>query len=314
MVVGPRTCAEFAAGQRAAVERAEQYPRLLVGVGHDRGVQEQHRAAGMRPAVMQRYVRQPGRGDDRFDPPVEAGQERVQPGEQLDRVVQRVRAGVVPHHRGRRVGLQVKTGDEAGEAGAGAAGRPQQVGVVGLVGVDEFAVGGHHVDGDDALAGPAAGAAVPALAALQQVAAEPDRGAVPGRERAAPSGQVRGQFEAALDGRADRDDAGGLVVADVAQGAQVDEEPAVAQAPGRPGVPARADGDRPVPLGGQPDGGDEVIVVARQQDGRRVPVRDPRVEDPPDPGFLVAGLAPQKQAIAHANPLGLHCMEVTFSE
>ncbi|WP_327003228.1 hypothetical protein OHA72_50495 [Dactylosporangium sp. NBC_01737] len=60
----------------------------------------------------------------------------------------------------------MEAGDDAGEAGSGAAGGPQQVGVARLVGVDELAAGGHDVDGHDALARPAPGAAVPAPSAL----------------------------------------------------------------------------------------------------------------------------------------------------
>ena len=49
-------------------------------------------------------------------------------------------------------------------------------------GADQLTVGGHHIDREHALAGPSPRAAVPPLAALEEVAAQPDGRAVPARE------------------------------------------------------------------------------------------------------------------------------------
>ncbi|MEP7022989.1 MAG: hypothetical protein ABJB47_04090 [Actinomycetota bacterium] len=66
---------------------------------------------------MQRDIRQPGGGDHRLDPRIEAGQHAVQPGEQLHRVVEPEGPGVVPHHPRRRARLQLEPGDDPRESG-----------------------------------------------------------------------------------------------------------------------------------------------------------------------------------------------------
>ena len=158
--------------------------------------------------------------------------------------------------------------------------------------VDEPAVGRHHVQPGHALAGPPARPPVPALPALQQVAAEADRGAVPGRERPSPPGQERRELEATRHRpAAPRPPRSPGSVGDVAQPGKVDQQSVVAQAPRRPRVPAGAHADRPAALGRQPDALDHVVIVRREQDCRRKPVRAARVEDAADPGLLVAGLA-----------------------
>ena len=186
--------AELAAGQRAVLERREQPERLGVGVRHHRRVQEQDGPVRARRAVVQRDVRQPGGRDHRLDPPVKTGQHVVQPAEQVDRVVEADRPGVVPHRARRRVGLQAEPGDHPGKARAGPARRPQQVGVLPGVRADQPAVGRHHVQAHHALAGPPARPAVPALPALQQETAEADRRAVAAGERPASFGQERREF------------------------------------------------------------------------------------------------------------------------
>src|SRR6185312_8941217 len=107
------------------------------------------------------------------------------------------------------IGAQMKSRDDAKEARSRSAGGPQQVGVGGLVGVDELAVGGDHVDGRDALARPAVAAAVPSLAALKQEAADTDAGAVAAGKGAAVAGEERRQLGATLDRRAGGGDLGG---------------------------------------------------------------------------------------------------------
>ena len=78
---------------------------------------------------------QPGGRHHRLDPPVEPGQHVVQPGEQLHRVVEAERPGVVPHRARRRVGPQPEPGNDPGEprprprgpptAGRGSSRRPR---------------------------------------------------------------------------------------------------------------------------------------------------------------------------------------------
>ena len=167
---------------------ASSRERLGVGVGHHRRVQEQDRAVRARHAVVQRDVRQAGGRDHRLDPPVEPGQDVVQPAEQLHRVIEAERPGVVPHHPRRLVGLQVEPGDDPGEARAGAARRPQQVGVLPGVRVNQLAVGRHHVQPDHALAGPAR---APARSSPGRPAAGSRRGRPTGSGRRGTPGPAR---------------------------------------------------------------------------------------------------------------------------
>ena len=139
------------------------------------------------------------------------------------------------------------------------------------------------------------GPAVPALAALQQEAAQADRRAVTAGKGPAPFGQKRRQLPPALHGRAGRDHPGGRVVPDVPQLSQVDQQGVVAQAPRRPRVPAGAHRDRPAALARQPHALDHVVVAPGLEHGRREPVRAPRVEDAASASLLVARLAPQDQ-------------------
>ena len=98
------------------------------------------------------------------------GQQLVDPAEQRLEVVELEHPGVVGHRARERIRAQVKAGDDAEEARAGAARRPQQIGVLILVGPDQLAVGGDDVDRGDVLARPAVLAAVPPLPALEQEA------------------------------------------------------------------------------------------------------------------------------------------------
>ena len=99
---------------------------------------------------------------------------------------------------------QVKPGDDSEVAGARTARRPQPVGVLLGVGMDELAVGGDDVDGDHAQAGRPDHPRQPAPSALQQKAAEPDRRAVAGGEEQAMIGQQPVELAAAYAGLDDR--------------------------------------------------------------------------------------------------------------
>ena len=148
----------------------------------------------------------------------------VQPGHHLVEVVE----GVGVHGLGDvarcRHRAEVEAGHHAEEPRPRAAGRPVEVAVLLGVGADQLAVRGHHVDRLDVLRGPAPAAAVPALPALEQEAADADGGAVPAGEEPPALGEVRRQLGAALDGRRGADDAGDVVVRQLAEPAEVDDQ------------------------------------------------------------------------------------------
>ena len=110
------------------------------------------------------------------------------------------------------------------------------------VAVDLFAVGGDDGEPDDALARRAIDAAVPAVSALQQVAAEADALAVPAGEEQALGLEVGHQQAAALT----RTGGGGFVFGvdgGVVEAADVEQHRAVAEMVGREAVPTRDDAD-----------------------------------------------------------------------
>ena len=84
-----------------------------------------------------------------------------------------------------------KASDHAEEARPRAAGRPQQTRRALGVGAHQLAGGGDDVDRLDAHARRAVDAPVPAVPALQQIAAEPDPRAVPGGEEQPVGGRAR---------------------------------------------------------------------------------------------------------------------------
>ena len=121
-----------------------------------------------------------------------------------------------------------------GNPGPAPAGGPEQVGVLGRVGAHELAVGGHHVDGDDALAGPAPrpGCSSPA---------RPGAGSRRGRPTRSGRRGTRGRAAARNGARSSPPRTAGRAAAmpvarrsEVAQPAQVDQQRVVAQAPAPP--------------------------------------------------------------------------------
>jgi hypothetical protein len=79
--------------------------------------------------------------------------------------------------------------DDTEEHGAAAAHRPEHVRVLGFARPDQPAVGHHHLDRLDVVAGEAPRAGVPAEPAAEQVAAQADRVAVSDREGEALRGE-----------------------------------------------------------------------------------------------------------------------------
>ena len=223
------------AGDRAGVERPQRLGSAIEAdpVHHQR-----------RPGVADLGRQRRGDPDrHQLDARRHVVPRRVQPAEHLRGRLGRVHVGGLGQLPVPRPGPQPERGDHAEEAGSGAPGGPEQVGVARLVAPLHLAVGGHHLDRVDRLGRPAPASAVPAHPALQQEAAEPDRRAVPAGEEPPPGGEERVEVDAAPDRRAGRDDAGVVVVAHPGEGGQVDEERVVAERPGGPAVPARADGD-----------------------------------------------------------------------
>jgi hypothetical protein len=105
-----------------------------------------------------------------------------------------------------------------------------------------LAVGGNHVEADDALAGRAVDPAVPAVSALQQVTAETGALAVAAREEQVLLLRV-GHEQAAALARTDYGAGDFGVDVGVIEAADVEQDGAVAQVAGREAVPARNDAD-----------------------------------------------------------------------
>lgn len=229
----------------------------------------------------------------------------MQPGHHLVEVVEAVGVHGLGHVARRRQRAQVEAGHHAEEARPGAAGGPEQVGVLLGVGADQLALGGHHVDGHDVLRRPAPAAGVPALAALQQEAADPDGRAVAAREEPAVAVEERPELGAAAGGRAGRDDLRLRVVRHLAQGIEVEHERVLAHRPLRPAVPAGAYGDLPAALAGQADPQDDVPLVGRAEHGGGLPVGEPAVEDPVHAGGLEAVVVAQPEGAGEGGQGGL---------
>ena len=289
-VVGPLTWPSSRPGQRPVLEDVEQPQHLLVGVGHARGVQQQHRAARVRRPRRRAVRRAAG------SPPAPA-----RPGGPRSAArscsqcttcsasVEREGPGVLPHRRRLRVGLQVEAGDHAGEARAGTAGGPVEIRVLLGVGAHQLAVGGDDVDRDDALAGPALapGRSSPGRPAAGSRRSRRSRSGRPGRPGRARSGTAPARARPSSPGRrCTTPDASSYSMRP--QGAEVDQQRVVVQAPGRPRVAAGAHADPPAALGGEPHAGGDVVRVGGLQHGRRIAIGPARVEDPADPGLLVA--------------------------
>ena len=197
----------------------------------------------------------------------------VQPRHHLVEVGEGERLHGEPEVLGLGQRAQVEAGDDAEEAGPGAAGGPEQVGVLVLRGPDQLAVGGDHVDRDDVLRRPAPAAGVPALAALEQEAADADGRAVPAGEEPAALLEERPELDAALDRGRGRDDLRRLVVRELLESAEVDDQRVGADRPLRPAVPAGAYGDLPAVRLREPDGVDDLglgprLARRRPADGR----------------------------------------------
>jgi hypothetical protein len=126
--------------------------------------------------------------------------------------------------------------------------------------MDLLAVGGDDIQADDALASRAVDAAVPAVAALQQIATDTDALAMPAREEHALRLQVGHQEAAAL---ARTDDGQPLLGIDrhVVEAADVEQNGAVAEVAGREAVSTRNDAHVMAVGPGIADAGDDFVGV-----------------------------------------------------
>ena len=157
------------------------------------------------------------------------------------------------------------------EVAAAAADGPEEVGVL-LVARDvEAAVGGHHVRGEEVVAGQAEAPGEVADAAAQRQPADPG-----GRDDAARGGQTerisRGVHVAPGGAALDAGGLGQRVHPDAAHGGEVDDQRVVRRAESRHAVRPSPYRDCQVVLGREPHGSHHVTGVGRAHDHRRTAV------------------------------------------
>ena len=140
------------------------------------------------------------------------------------------------------VNPQGERGDHTEETRARTASGPIQVGVILGIAVDLFAVGGDELQSKHALTRRPDDLAVPAVSALQQIAAEANAFAVPGGKEQALRVKFIREDTGDLAGPDARDHPIGVDVA-VIEAADVEQHAAVAQMAGIPAVPARTNTD-----------------------------------------------------------------------
>ena len=188
--------------------------------------------------------------------------------------------------------------------------RPIQVGVVLGVDVQLVTVRGDHVEADDALTRRSVHPAVPAVPALEQVAADSHALAVAGGEEQPERIELGRQDAAALAGSDHRDLLVG-VDGGLLQAAHVEQHRAVAQMVGRPAVAAGLDADLLAVGLGVAHGGDHVLGVDRLHDDVRVAVRHPLIPHRrPTCGFIpviAAEEVPRVGKCRHPNLHDSHC-------
>ena len=130
---------------------------------------------------------------------------------------------------------------------------------------------------------------VPSVAALEQIAADGDAGAVTDREEQVVLPQRRVQ-RGALHARLGAGRPRHRVEAEVIQGREVEQEPAVAQVGAHPAVTARADAELHALRAGELDGSHDVLLAVGLDHEVRVAIRGARVPDGARPRLLVAGV------------------------
>ena len=246
----------------------------------------------------ERRGRRAGQGRDQGQLLRRAARERIEMGQHLRGLLGRPHAKA-RHHGRDRMQAEAEARDDA-EVAATAAQRPEQIGVLGLVGGDDRAIGQHHLGFDQVVASQAVAARQPADAAAQ---GEPGHAGV--GDFAARRGQAMG-----LHGRVVvMPEQAGLGACDAAQrvhldalhGREVDHHAAFAHRPAGDAVAAGANGQQQAVFGSEADGRGHLGRGAAAHDEGRPPV-DGAIPD--GAGFVVAGIA-GTQDLAEARLQGL---------
>jgi hypothetical protein len=201
-----------------------------------------------------------------------------------------------------RPGHEMEAHDDPRERRPGSAGGPEQVGILFGIASQQLAIGGDDVDRDDALGGPAPAALVPALAALEEEAADADRWAMSTVEEPAPRLEVRREGVASAGRRLRRRDPGLEIEGHLLELPEIDEQPALAHAPRRPGVSTRSHGDTPAPLASEQHPVDDILHRPGDEHRVRPPIGSSAVEDASDSGLLETGFAVQEEPHPRADP------------
>ena len=206
--------------------------------------------------------------DHQLHRPRHARPDLVRPAEHLLEAVEGVEEDPVGHDARLRIDAHVERGDHAEEAGPGPARRPEEVRVLVRACVNQLAAGRDHVDGLHAHAGGAVDAAVPAEAALEQIAADGHPDAVAGREEEVVLGERGHELVAAAAGL----HAGGHRVGvdgHAGEPREVEEEPAVAHVAPGPAVTAGAHADAHALVARHADRVHHVVLRRRPGRSRR---------------------------------------------
>ena len=151
-----------------------------------------------------------------------------------------------------RVEAELEAGDDA-EVAAAAADRPEQVGVLGLAGDHDAAVGGDDLDRHERVDRQAVLADEPADAAAEGQAGDADAARVAERGREAVLGRRGGVLAGAQAGLRPGEPTGGVDVEALHQ-AQVEDDAALGRAVAGQAVGAAADGQLEAGLAGEHDG------------------------------------------------------------
>ncbi len=181
------------------------------------------------------------------------------------------------------------TRHDAGKSGPGAARRPEQIGVLPIVGDKDFAVGRHDFRRRDVQAPRAPGEGIPAQAPIQQIAAQSHRGAVSHGKGEALCRETALQFASHHTGLDDRPAVVGIDL-DLPKSRQIKEQPALTQHRAVVVVSAAAHPDLESVLPGKTHRSADVRGVTRSHDRVRKSTGLARIPHHRQPLCLVVAL------------------------
>ena len=211
------------------------------------------------------------------------------PRADLFNAFQRVIVGTGRDGTRHRIQLEKVLGHNPKEARPRPADRPEQVGVLLLIGDDETAISQHDIGGLDTEAGRPPCVPVPAQPAIQQIAAHGNRLAVPDGK-----GQpVRGQLPVEClsgDRRLNRRRAGPAINREVIKAPKINQQTPVAQRKPYPTMPPATHGDFHVLRAGKPDGLDDIMLIRDLHDHLRVAHRRQLIPNEFAPELFVPGV------------------------